>query len=131
VGVLSAAVTALAVVAETSRAADAAHAALDRGEALADAVRAFAAETETQLDDAAVEEMIDAAEAAVDWTRQAGVWLVASGPRVEEHGRRLIEGLRLAADSMERELPGLIEALGRAARVAGRAASTADDLLGR
>lgn len=123
--------TAVSVTMETSRAAGAAKQALQDGKPLADAVRAFADETETELDDRAVDELIDGTEQLVIFAREAAVLALKWAPRLDASAGRGIAQGRRVLDWAEGNLPELRNGLASFARGASRVANEAEKILGK
>jgi hypothetical protein len=130
-GLLSALGTAVAVTMETSRAASAARQSLRSGAPLAEAVRAFARETETDLDDRVVEELIDGTEQVVELARQAAITALKWAPRLDTSAARAISQGRRLLDWAEEHLPDLRNGLTKFARGASRVANEAEKILGK
>jgi hypothetical protein len=130
-GLFSALGTAIAVTMDTSRAATAARTSIQDGKPLAEAVRAFARETSTDLDDRAVEELIEGTEELVVLARQAAITALKWAPRVDASAERVISQGHLALDWAETHLPELRNALAKFARGASKVANEAEKVLGK
>ena len=130
-GAFSALGTVVSLTLETSRAASAAREALDDGRPLAEVVRAFAQETETDLDDRAVEELIEGMEKFVEVAREVAVLAIRVAPRLEEWAEVGIARGREVLDWAEANLPEVREGLATVASGASRVADGAERLLGR
>lgn len=130
-GAFSALGTVVSLTLETSRAASAAREALDDGRPLAEVVRVFAQETETDLDDRAVEELIEGMEKFVEVAREVAVLAIRVAPRLEEWAEVGIARGREVLDWAEANLPEVREGLATVASGASRVADEAERLLGR
>ena len=83
----------------------AARASFGRGEPLESVVRAFAAETETTLDDRAVAELVEAIEQAVDALRRAAIVALRLGVRLEVAAPVWVARAGAILRSLEADLP--------------------------
>ena len=130
-GFFSALSTAATVAIETSRAASAARASLSSGKSVAQAVQAFAAATETELDDKIVAELIEQTERAIDASRSLAIWAIKIAPRLDANLHKYIDLGRSGLDRAEASLPDVRKGLAKFASGASYVANRAEDLLGR
>lgn len=130
-GFISTLSKALSIASETSSAVSSAKEVLNSGGSIAQAVEAFVGETDTPVDDAVFESLVEYSVKLAEWSKNAGVYAIKASGRIDANMQQYISKGRTLLDQAEELQPEIRKGLQHFAKAASRLSNKANDVLGR